>query len=233
MKVVEYNLGKDIWVEFETGNRVNTNWDHFIKGTVYNPYDKTVYKIGYAGEGRFKPSENRKNTPQYVTWHGMMKRCYSDKYLGKYPTYTGCSVCEEWLNFQNFAQWYEENYYQIDNEIMELDKDILIKNNKFYSPETCIFTPRKINGLFAKSTAIRGDLPIGVYYVDEIKPYRAFIKCGGNSKNIGGFYTPEEAFNAYKEFKENYIKQLAVDYENKIPNVLYHALMNYVVEIND
>lgn len=54
----------------------------------------------------------------------MLERCYSDKLYKRYPTYRVCSVTEEWYNFQNFAKWYDENYYEVDDEKMELDKDI-------------------------------------------------------------------------------------------------------------
>jgi hypothetical protein len=47
---------------------------------------------------------------------------------------------------------------------MALDKDILYKGNKIYSPDTCVFVPQEINALFVKNDANRGDLPIGVFY---------------------------------------------------------------------
>lgn len=68
----------------------------------------------------------------------MIKRCYNQKCLLKDNTYRGCSVCDEWLNFQNFGEWYDENYYEVPNEVMDLDKDILHKGNKIYSPDNCV-----------------------------------------------------------------------------------------------
>ena len=47
------------------------------------------------------------------------------------------------------------------------------------------------------------------------------------------FDTPEEAFQTYKEFKENYIKQVADEYKDKIPEKLYEAMINYKIEITD
>ena len=92
----------------------------------------------------------------------MLTRCYSDKYKKKKPTYEDCKVYEELLNFQNFAKWDSENYYEIEGETMCLDKDILVKHNKIYSPETCVYVPNTINVLFTKSDKIRGNTPIGV-----------------------------------------------------------------------
>ena len=87
----------------------------------------------------------------------MLRRCYDEKLHKKYPTYIDCKVCEEWLNFQNFAKWYYNNYYEIENEKICLDKDILHKGNKIYSPDNCVFVPNNINVLFVKSDKSRGD----------------------------------------------------------------------------
>ena len=35
------------------------------------------------------------------------------------------------------------------------------------------------------------------------------------------------------QFKENYIKQVAEEYKDKIPDKLYEAMYNYKVEITD
>ena len=193
-----------------------------------------VYGKGYIGEGAYKSKENGKNTRAHKTWTDMLRRCYSSKYQEKKPTYIGCKVCEEWLNFQVFAEWYEENYYEIPGQVMNLDKDILIKGNKIYSPETCCFVPQNINLLFTKSDNTRGDLPIGVYYDKQHKKYKAQCNTGtGKKKFLGRYNTPEAAFNAYKEFKEAYIKKTANDLIEDIPFELYRAMINYEVDIDD
>jgi hypothetical protein len=33
----------------------------------------------------------------YTVWTDMLRRCYSKKYLERYPTYIGTRVCSEWL----------------------------------------------------------------------------------------------------------------------------------------
>ena len=124
---------------------------------------------------------------------------------------------------------------------MNLDKDILKKGNKIYSPDTCVYTPQKINTLFIKSDALRGDFPIGVTRNGK-KGYSAtcYAHSGINDKMenkvgeyLGTFRTPEEAFYAYKTFKEVYIKQIAEEYKPYIPEKLYNAMYNYEVEITD
>jgi hypothetical protein len=238
MKIVEYNSEKDMVVEFETGNYVHARWAEFRKGKVQNPYDKSVYGVGYLGEGEYKTSitnddGKHKQTIQYKIWFDMLKRCYSEKYHDKYPTYKDCTVCDEWLNFQKFSEWYDQNYYEIDEEKMELDKDILMKGNKIYSPETCVFVPKKVNYLFIKCDARRGNLPIGVYQHSETKKYVANCSNGKKTINLGCYITPKEAFIVYKFYKEKVIKQMAEEYKGKIPNNLYEAMLRYEVEITD
>lgn len=235
MIVEEYYTQDDILVRFiEHGNSVHTNWKSFIKGGVYNVYDKNVYGIGYAGEGDYKPCENKKDTLQYSTWHNMLMRCYDKKFIDKNPTYIHCSTVDKWHNFQNFAEWYENNYYSVDDEKMHLDKDILQKGNKLYSPTTCVFVPHRINLLFAKRDAKRGDLPIGVYFSKNASKYVAQCSNGtGNVIYLKSYDTPEQAFISYKTFKEKLIKQKAEEYKVRIPTDLYNAMMKYEVEIDD
>lgn len=233
MEVVEYNGAYDVWVKFEQGTPLKVQWDNFCKGKVKNPYDRTAFGIGYIGEGQYKPYENNKDTNQYVAWRGMMRRCYDKKQLERYPTYKDCLVSKEWHCFQTFAKWYDENYYIIEGERIELDKDILIKGNKVYSPETCVFVPHSINILFIKSNAIRGDLPIGVQIHKATKKYIANCTEKGEKVYIGYYNTLEEAFSKYKKYKEKLIKQTAEDYKNLIPINLYKTMLSYTVDITD
>lgn len=233
MKIIKYNNAIDIFVQFEKGKPLHTTWRSFYQGTVTSPYDKTVYGLGYIGDGKYKVSENGKHTIQYNTWNTMLQRCYDSKRIEKFPTYKNVIVCPEWHCFQNFAKWYEDNYYEIEGERMVIDKDILFKGNQIYSPSTCVFVPEKINILFTKSNSSRGDFPIGVSYNVATDKYQA--SCNKNNKLIylGLFNYPEEAFLTYKAFKEKLIKQTAEEYKDKLPNKLYEALINYKVEITD
>ena len=169
----------------------------------------------------------------------MMQRCYDPKFHKKYPTYINCEVCEEWHNYTNFGKWFNENYYEVSGEKMGLDKDILNKGNKIYSPENCIFVPNNINVLFVKSDNNRGEYPIGVYFNKRDKKFVAqcnfydFKTNKTKQKYLGYYNTPDEAFKAYKEFKEQNIKKVADHYKDLIPVKLYDALYKYEVEITD
>lgn len=229
MKIIKNRNNGCVDVEFDNGyiKRNVRKWC-FDNGKVKNPYDATVYDVGFEGIGKFKLTSNKR---MYKTWQSMLQRCYDNKLHDRLLTYKDCIVCDEWHNFQNFAKWYEENYYKVDGERMALDKDILIKGNKVYSPDTCIFVPNKINLLFTKTNKNRGNLPIGVSskngkFIVNMKINDKFITCAS-------FNTPQEAFNVYKTHKENHIKEVADLYKNKIPKKLYDSLYNYTVEIID
>ena len=169
----------------------------------------------------------------------MMQRCYDTKHQEKHPTYKDCKVSEEFHNFQDFGKWFDNNYYEIEGEKMCLDKDILVKHNKIYSPENCIFVPEKINTLFIKSNKARGDYPIGVCYHKQHEKFMAKCRVYNYEENkkkqihLGYYDTPQKAFEVYKQFKEQYIKEVADYYKEYIPQKLYDALYNYKVEITD
>jgi hypothetical protein len=116
---------------------------------------------------------------------------------------------------------------------MDLDKDILIKGNKVYSPETCIFVPQKINSIIAYRNSST-DSPSGVSYHKRDKIYFSYCNDGkGKLKHLGTYECEKNAFIVYKKFKENVIVQTANEYKQKIPTKLYSAMVNYEVNIND
>lgn len=235
MKIIKYNNSKNITVKFEDGYiSKNREYKEFKGGGIKNPYFPEIYNIGYIGEGKYKARENdKKMTREYETWISMLKRCYDEKVQKKRPSYIGCTICDEWLNFQNFAEWFDKNYYDINSERMCLDKDILIKGNKIYSPETCVFTPIRINSLFVNNKKSRGKFLIGVSKVsnpNNPKQYQAKLPINNKNKC---FKTEIEAFNWYKEEKEKLIKKVADEYKDKIPEKLYEAMINWNIDIND
>ncbi|WEZ09564.1 hypothetical protein P5663_06885 [Priestia flexa] len=194
---------------------------------------RTVWGVGYIGYGKYNP---KKHPDAYRRWTSMLMRCYSEKFHEKQPTYRDAEVCEEWKSFQNFAEFYYDNYYEITDERVELEKDILVKGNRLYSPETAIFSPQRINLLLGNRKAKRGNLPIGVKFDKKSKsnPYMARCCVGkGGQVYLGNHPDPITAFNRFKEFKELLIKQVAEEYRGRIPSALYDALIKFTIEIND
>lgn len=235
MEVIKCNGAKDIDIYFEEYDYIarNKQYNKFKNGTIKCPYETRTFNKGYIGEGKYSTKKDGKETREYRIWHDMLRRCYDEDYHKRQPTYKDCEVCKEWLCFQNFAKWYEENYYEINGEKMQLDKDILHKGNKIYSPETCIFVPARINSLFTKRNASRGKNPIGVYWSSHFQKYVSSINCEGVQITLGYFNNVEEAFKIYKLEKEKEIKRIADKYKFYIPNNLYKAMYEYKVEISD
>lgn len=234
MKLIEYINCRNIIVEFQDKYHYqkNTTYRDFDMGRTENPFDKTMLGIGYLGVGKFDASRDNKKI--YRIWQAIFRRCYGNGKHDTKPCYSNCSVATVWHNFQNFASWYEKNYYSIDGQMMQIDKDILYKGNKVYSPETCIIVPNEINALFVRRKEQRGDTPIGVYYDKRNGVYVAFCWTGGSQKEyLGRYNDPVNAFMAYKLRKEKYIKEVADKYKDVIPDQLYNALYKYKVDITD
>lgn len=188
--------------------------------------NKKVFGVGVNDfQGCTCDSSGRINRP-YRDWYNMLSRCYCK--IKNAPTYNDCTVCDEWLYSSNFIKWHNEHYI----EGFQLDKDILIKGNKVYSPATCAFVPQEINSLFTKHNATRGKYPIGVYKNSRGKGYDAKVWMPKGCVNKR-FDTIEEAFNAYKESKEAYIKIIADKYKGVISDEIYNAMYKYQVEITD
>lgn len=235
MIIIKYTDNKNVTVYFPEYNwQTITTYNLFKLGQVKCPYEKRTCGVGYHGIGKYNMFENGNKTKAYITWHHMIQRCYYQGESMIFNPYKSCTVCDEWHNFQNFAKWFEENYYEIDNETMCIDKDILIKGNKIYSPDTCLIVPNRINCLILRNISIRNDLPMGVTFDKVRNKYKAQCKdINCKTKFLGRYNTIEEAFNTYKNYKEALIKKIADMYKNKIPQKLYDALNNYNIDIND
>ena len=239
------HYGKCVIVEYEGAFEVTVKfvgYDNLVKctlgwlklGGVANPMHPSVYGVGYMGIGAFTSRDKR----LYSLWVTMLKRVYCPKYHKTQPAYKGTSVCEEWWDFQNFAKWCHNQkgfmFKDYKGNNYHLDKDILVKGNKVYSPETCCFVPQEINSLFALRGNMRGNYSLGVRYSVKSKKYiasRNDVLFG--RKYLGSYNTEEEAFQAYKADKDDYIKSLAEKWKGKIDDKAYQALLNFEICIND
>lgn len=203
---------------------------NFKKGSYANYNLPTVLGHGVLGYGEFKP---KTHPGAYTCWMGMLRRVYNEADLIRRPSYRSVKICSEWHYFQTFAKWYYENIYEF-SEMIALDKDLMCKNSKIYSPSTCCFLPMSINSLILKSDKTRGDCVIGVYYYKEYDKYSVMHRMAGNKRKFVGYFEYEtDAFKAYKASKEEYIKQVAANFEKSIPKRVYNAIVNYKIDIND
>lgn len=141
---------KEVYIVFDDGYETKTSIENIKKGKVTNRIFPKLYGIGYLGVGEkyLTTDETKKCTRAYSEWVTMLRRCYSEEYHKRKPTYATCIVAEDWHNFQNFAEWfYNESNYK---DGWHLDKDLLSYDNKVYSKDTCVFIPGCINNLMRR-----------------------------------------------------------------------------------
>jgi hypothetical protein len=235
--VLNYTNSRDVRVKFldASGYEKSVRWDHVMKGAIKNPYFPFVSGIGYLGEGIHVSRIRRKKSLFYARWANMLHRCYDR--IENNSSYIECSVCVEWHNFQNFAEWCMCNYYEIGGMKTDLDKDILFKGNKIYSPSTCVFVPHNINAMIVKREVKRGVYPIGVYYdITKNKLVSQYTNQITNKRVRIALFEPHEkerAFTCYKMHKEAHIKEVAEMFKTRIPDILYQALLRYEIAITD
>lgn len=124
-----------------------------IKQGKVKDYFKPVYfGVGYIGGRKYKTKLKGKNCTAYSRWKLMIKRCYcldDDKY--KNYGGAGVVVCDDWHNYQNYAEWFYSNF----KDGCDVDKDILSGESKVYSPETCCFVSHQENCDFSFSKVVK------------------------------------------------------------------------------
>lgn len=228
MKIVRYGSYNDIDVEFLDEFhyvKEHQTYSNFKRGQIKNPYDRTLFGVGYIGVGEYKAKIKGKMTDAYEKWTGIMERCYLNP--EKYPAYYGkCIVCEEWHNFQNFAKWFEENRYYVSDSRLNIDKDILFPKCNIYSPKTCLLIPQRINMLFLNKPNNRG-LPNGI--VKQGKGFLAKYK----HEPLGVFSSVEKAYEVYASKKEEAIREVLNEYKDVLPKETYDAIYNYRFDIRN
>ena len=232
-KILKYNDSANVEIQFiNTGYCKVAEMKEVRNGLIKDPYSPSVYGVGVVG-AKYPITINGVHTKEYGLWNNMLQRCYYDAYKKKYQTYKDCEVSENFKSYEYFYEWCNKQI-GFDNEDWHLDKDLLIKGNKVYNENTCVFLPREINTLLTKSTASRGEYLIGVCWNKTNKAFRARVsKNKGKQEHLGYFSTELEAFNVYKVAKEAFIKEQANKWKSQIDDRAYNALMNYEVNIDD
>lgn len=151
----------------------------------------------------------------YNTWRDVLRRCYSNTYQEKFPTYIGCTICDEWIYLSNFKSWFEQNYISG----FDLDKDLLYNGNKVYSPNTCRYVPHALNTLLVDCGARKGQYPNGVSWCQRENNFRAYCSIPPiisnrprYNKHIGYYSTQELATTARNNFKADLIVNVGIAY---------------------
>lgn len=196
--------------------------NHILQGQVYNYLYPSVCNKGYLGIGIY----NKNNCQNiYNIWYCILSRCYNKKDKN-YKNYgiKGITICEKWLNFQNFAAWYEENSsWNINNYKLDLDKDILANINhletKIYSPETCLLIPSELNG-FLGGDNLKSGITKNIKFQSKY-----------NGIYLGSFDTFEEAKQVYA--KEKYKHWIKLIDKFKLQKDLRKILLKYNFKWNE
>lgn len=234
MKIIECLPKSRVKVQFMDGNDciTETKYSTFLEGAVKN-YNRIEYGYhGFLGKGEFEtiyrtPDGKKYYREEYNTWVAMHRR--AENYSGTKPTYKDVSISKEWWNYQNFAKWYNNNRYDVPNDKLRLDKDILVPGNKLYSEQTCCLIPDRINQIFKQYQPKADGLPTGV--TREYNRYRIRIsyydEFGIIHHHRESFDNCDDAFNHYKVYKELFIHEMAEQYKSIIPYTVYLALKNY------
>jgi len=180
---------------------------------------------GFNSGGKHTAKTGGKQTQPYTTWMNMRRRCNDSKLHDINPTYKDCTICDEWLDYQVFAEWLTNNrFYDLD---YELDKDLLVSGNKVYGPDVCCLVPHEINSLLLNCGANNRELPIGVS--KRRKGFIARMAKRGIQSSLGTYRTKQEAHQAYVISKEAHVKDMANEWRELIDDRVYWALMSWRV----
>ena len=193
---------------------------------------KLVYGKGFNDKTR--PAKvDGKIVKEYDLWQSMLSRCFSEKCQTLYPTYKGCNVSDNFLNYAYFYDWCQGQigFGKVDDKgrYWQLDKDLLFVGNKTYSETACVFVPHEINSFFIDCGNARGEYPIGVSFDKQRGKFKAQCTVNSKPQHLGLFNTPQEAFAVYKPFKENLCKQLALKWKDEIDERLFNTMMNWQI----
>lgn len=203
------------------------------KGIFKSPLCRTVYGVGYLGEGQYRARTSEGvMIESYKYWANMLKRSYTDYPSNKDNCYEQCPVNESWYNYQNFARWFWENYKLFDGTGIKpyLDKDLLnFGNAKEYSEQNCCLIPQIINASITLGRSTKSVYGTGVKR-NNSGTYTAFITRKSKSYRIGTFPSKEEAYIAFLIEKEKYIKSLAEEYKIVLREDVYNTLRNWKYE---
>lgn len=218
VEILNYYDAINVKVKFlETGAEAVFPAGNIKKGKIMDYSRPTATGIGYMGYGDFNSISNKS---AYRNWVQMIERCYAE--YGKFINYHDKFVCDEWHNFQNFAAWAE---VQIGFGLKgwQLDKDILISNNKVYGPDACCYVPARINSLIIRSN------PEGMAPTAKWDKWAFTYREADGYKVRKGFDSQESGKIWYKTQKERVVKEVADQYKNELDSRVYKALYSWQV----
>lgn len=226
MKIIAERNRMDIDVEFLDEHHYikrNSTMSNWKNGCIKNPYDKSIFGIGYIGDGKYMTQVDGKKQLVYQVWVSMIERCCVEEKRDKHKAYEKSELCLEWHNYQNFAEWFENNSYDIGNERLHLDKDIMYKGNTIYSPYHCILVPQIINEQFKSHSGREKKIDTDLPYT--IRRTATGYSATYRGKTLGIYKTVDECISVYLSKKKEYLNEL-VDRYDTMPNYIKEIILN-------
>lgn len=226
----DVKIGK-VKVKFSnTGGIFSFHVSEVYKNKVKDYLYPSVFGVGFLGEETVNSCDPIKNTIISI-WNGMLHRCYNPKYIEVRPTYAECSSSLDWRNQVNFKSWFlkqiENGFYQ---EGWELDKDLLVRGNKIYSSDTCVFLPQRLNQLLQVKKQSKYNWLPGVNFEKSRGKFKAEVNFNGKRYYLPRRETELECFLDYKELKEKLVREDAENWKGQIDPRAYEALRNYSLD---
>lgn len=211
-EILEYTNAHKIKIRFiVSGCTKVAAKKEIVRGEVKDTLSPSIFGVGFIGQGNYT-SKSR----GYRDWLSMLRRCYSPKELDEKPSYVDKYVCKEWQNFQNFAEWFESNHI----EGFELDKDLILKGNKEYSPDKCAYVPTEINSSIIKFG--------GVHLNKKTGKYIAQCRDQTGKRYIGSFDSYETAEVEYLTRKHSHLLMLCDKYSGIVDERVIKSLREWV-----
>lgn len=228
-EIVDYKSSRDVVVRFDkTGYTTKVIYASCLVNEIKDPLTPNVFGIGFVGIGRIKTT-NGVGRKLLSVWTLMLRRCY-DKQSDYYTCYggRGVTVCEEWYNFQNFAEWYLAQFnFNINYQV---DKDLRVVGSKVYSPKTCSLVPSQVNSVLTRCGGLSGtnNPMLGIQYIDRLGKYRVSVGDGaGGGQYRGLCATLEAAQNLYCKIKNERVREVAEKYKEVLHPEVYNSLVSF------
>lgn len=134
-------------------------------------------------------------------WSDINQRCkVGGYYQNRKPTYVGCTMSENFKDFQFFVDWHQSQVgFMLPD--YNFDKDILEDKNKVYGEDTCVLVPKTLNAFFKRYNSLPTN-PQGVFPTPHGKWAAAIGSDVTSRKTALGVHSKiEDAVAAYKKAK--------------------------------